>query len=67
MKPLPSHVIKVSEKWYRNTQKDKYIHADKINDWLENYWSFRSVISSGVNAKKKYNKNIKAAKKRWGL
>ena len=67
MKQLPNHIEQVSPKWYKNTKTGKFIHAEKIDDWLDTYWSFRNLVSDAVNAKKKYNKNIKSAKKRWGI
>lgn len=67
MKELPSHIVKVSDKWYKNEKTGKFIHSDKIEVWLETYWSFRSTATEISNSKRKYNANLKASKKRWGL
>jgi hypothetical protein len=70
MKKLPPHIEQVSEKWYKNLKKEgkgQFIHADKIDDWLERYWSFRPTQIKIGNATMRNKNNISAAKKRWGI
>jgi len=62
---LPDHIIKKNDKWYLNTKTSKYISADYIETWLENYWKYHS--SDNVKPRLSYEKNIKLAKKRWDI
>jgi len=38
---LPDHIIRKSETWFYNSKTAKYIHKDKIDDFLERYWEWK--------------------------
>lgn len=64
---LPDHVVKISDKWYKNNKTQKFIHADKIQAFCDRFWEVADQIRLNGYAKGQNNHNIKQAKKRWDL
>jgi len=72
---LPNHIEKKSEVWYYNTKTGKYLHKDFIEDFCNKYWEQQDRIAEQINnksnealiEKKFFFKEMKNARKRWGL
>ena len=62
---LPSHIVIKNNNWFFNEKTQRYIHKDKIENFLEKYWSFRKNLSESYVSKVNYKKNIKSANRRW--
>lgn len=62
---LPDHIIKKSEVWYFNTLTQKWIHSNHIEDFCNKYWAAFDRSKEPKRTKEKWNKNVKAAARRW--